>query len=61
METMIIDQQNKVNYNKELHDVIINVVNAATKMQKLPKNSEVSFLLVDDSYIQELNMVYRNQ
>ncbi|MDD4803491.1 MAG: rRNA maturation RNase YbeY, partial [Syntrophomonas sp.] len=42
-------------------DVIINVVNAATKMQKLPKNSEVSFLLVDDSYIQELNMVYRNQ
>ncbi|MDD3364419.1 MAG: rRNA maturation RNase YbeY [Syntrophomonas sp.] len=61
METMIIDQQNKVSYNKELQNVITSVASAAAKMQNLPKKSEVSFLLVDDSYIQELNMMYRNQ
>jgi probable rRNA maturation factor len=58
---MIIDQQNKVSYNKELQNVITSVASAAGKLQNLPKKSEVSFLLVDDSYIQELNMIYRNQ
>jgi probable rRNA maturation factor len=58
---MIIDQQEKVSYNKELQKVIKDVINAAARMQNLPKNSEVSILLVDDSYIQELNMIYRNQ
>ena len=61
METMIIDQQNKVSYNKELQKVITSVANAAAKLQNLPDNSEVSFLLVDDNYIQELNLIYRNQ
>lgn len=61
METMIINQQNKVNYTKELQQVIMNVVNATAKMVKLPKNSEVSILLVDNGYIKELNLIYRNQ
>lgn len=61
METMIINQQNKINYNKDLQQVILNVVNSAAKVVKLPKNSELSILLVDNSYIKELNFIYRNQ
>lgn len=61
METMIINQQNKVNYTKDLQQVIMNVVNATAKMMKLPKNSEVSILLVDNGYIKELNLIYRNR
>lgn len=61
METMIINQQNKVNYSKDLQQVILNVVNATAKLVKLPKNSEVSILLVDNGYIKELNLIYRNQ
>ncbi|HEX3011109.1 MAG TPA: rRNA maturation RNase YbeY [Syntrophomonadaceae bacterium] len=59
METMIINQQNKVNYTKDLQQVILNVVNTTAKQVKLPKNSEVSILLVDNGYIQELNFIYR--
>jgi probable rRNA maturation factor len=61
METMIINQQNKINYTKELQQVILNVVNATAKLAKLPKNSEVSILLVDNGYIKELNLIYRNR
>lgn len=61
METMIINQQNKVNYTKNLQQVIFNVVNATAKLVKLPKHSEVSILLVDNGYIKELNFIYRNQ
>jgi probable rRNA maturation factor len=61
METMIIDQQNKVSYNEELQNVIMNVASAAAKLQNLPEKSELSLLLVDDSYIQELNSIYRGQ
>jgi probable rRNA maturation factor len=61
METMIINQQNKINYNKDLQQIILNVVNSAGKVVKLPKNSEISILLVDNSYIKELNFIYRNQ
>lgn len=61
METMIINQQNKINYGKELQQVIVNVCNAVTKIVRLPKNSEVSIMIVDNSYIQELNFIYRQQ
>jgi probable rRNA maturation factor len=61
METMIINQQNKINYSKDLQQVIVSVVNSAAKVVKLPKNSEISILLVDNSYIKELNFIYRNQ
>jgi probable rRNA maturation factor len=61
METMIINQQNKVTYTKDLQQVILNVVTATAKLVKLPKNSEVSVLLVDNGYIKELNLIYRNK
>ncbi len=59
METMIINQQNKVNYTKDLQQVITNVTKTVAKLGKLPKNTEVSILIVDNSYIQELNFIYR--
>lgn len=59
METMIINQQNKVNYTKELQQVINNVTKTVAKLGRLSKNTEVSILIVDNSYIQELNFIYR--
>jgi len=58
---MIINQQNKINYGKEQQQVIINVCNAVSKIVRLPKDSEVSIMIVDNSYIQELNFIYRQQ
>lgn len=60
MDTMIINQQNKVKYNQELQKTINKVVKAIAKARKLPANTELSILLVDNSYIQELNSIYRN-
>ncbi|MEN6350022.1 MAG: rRNA maturation RNase YbeY [Syntrophomonas sp.] len=61
METMIINQQNKINYTREMQQVILNVVNTAAKQVKLAKNTELSIMIVDNSYIQELNFIYRAQ
>jgi len=60
METLIINQQNKVNYTRELQQVINRVLKATAKITKLPANSEVSIMITDNSYIQELNFIYRN-
>lgn len=59
METMIINQQNKIDYNKELQQVIHKVVKTVAKILKLPGNTEVSIMIVDNSYIKELNLIYR--
>lgn len=61
METMVINQQTKVKYTKELQKTINNVVNAVAKSRKLPRKSELSILLVDNEYIKELNLIYRQQ
>lgn len=61
METMIINQQNKVNYGREQQQVILSVVNNIAQMAKFPSNTEVSILLVDNNYIKELNFIYRRQ
>ena len=61
MDTMIINQQNKIPYNKELQNVITCVADATAKLCKLPKKSELSILLVDNSYIKDLNFIYRSQ
>lgn len=61
METLIINQQNKVNYNRSLQKTILSVANAVAKMAKISKNTELSILIVDNSYIQELNYLYRQQ
>lgn len=60
MDTMIINQQNKVKYSQELQKTINKVVKAIAKSRKLSANTELSILLVDNSYIQELNSIYRN-
>ena len=41
--------------------MINRVIKAAARLTKLPENSEVSVMIVDNSYIQELNFIYRNQ
>lgn len=61
MDTMIINQQNKVAYTGDLQKVIINVADAVAKMAGLHKDSELSVLIVDNSYIRELNFIYRGQ
>lgn len=61
METMIINQQNKINYTRELQQVIKKVVDTVARTAKLPKNAEASIMIVDNSYIQELNFIYRGQ
>lgn len=61
METLIINQQNKVNYTRVMQKTILNVANAVAKMAKISKNTELSILIVDNSYMQELNFIYRNQ
>jgi len=58
---MIINQQNKIAYTREMQQVILNVINAVAKLVRLPKNTEVSVMVVDNSYIQELNLIYRQQ
>jgi probable rRNA maturation factor len=59
MDTMIINQQDKVTYNREVQQVILKVVKTMVKLGGIPKNTELSILLVDNSYIQELNYIYR--
>ena len=59
METLIINQQNKVNYTKELQQIIDRVLETAVKIIEIPPNSEVSIMIVDNNYIQELNLIYR--
>ncbi|MGI6434278.1 MAG: rRNA maturation RNase YbeY [Syntrophomonadaceae bacterium] len=61
METLIINQQNKVIYTRAMQKIIINVADAVAKMAKIGKNSELSILIVDNSYIKELNYIYRHQ
>lgn len=61
METLIINQQNKVEYTKKMQKVIMDVANAVARLGKLPRNTELSVLIVDNSYIQELNFIYRQQ
>jgi len=60
MDTMIINQQDKVNYNRDVQQVILKVVKTIAKLGSIPKNTELSILLVDNSYIKDLNYVYRH-
>jgi probable rRNA maturation factor len=61
MDTMIINQQSKVPYNRDLQKIIINVADTVAKIAGLQKDSELSVLIVDNAYIQELNFIYRSQ
>ncbi|HAA08256.1 MAG: rRNA maturation RNase YbeY [Syntrophomonadaceae bacterium] len=59
METLIINQQTKINYTRNLQQVIKRVVNTMAQTLKLTANTEVSIMIVDNDYIQELNFIYR--
>ncbi len=61
METLIINQQNKVVYTQGLQRTIIEVANTAAEIAKISSNAELSVLLVDNDYIRELNNIYRHQ
>lgn len=61
METMIINQQNKVPYSKQLQEIIVRVASTTARMCKLSRKTEVSIMIVDNCYIQELNLIYRGQ
>ncbi len=61
METMIINQQTKVEFDAQLENKILAVVNAAAKLHNLSTETELSILLVDNAYIKKLNSMYRGQ
>lgn len=61
METMISNQQTKVEYELSLEKVINQVVSATARLHDLGPDTELSILLVDDDYIRKLNHLYRGQ
>lgn len=62
MQNIIINNiQDKFDVKEELESVLILVVKAALSMEKIVKDVEVSIVLTDDAYIQELNKTYRKR
>lgn len=61
MDTMVINQQSKIDYTREMQQLIIKTADAAARLFHLPANTELSVLIVDNNYIQELNCLYRNK
>ncbi|HOJ77570.1 MAG TPA: rRNA maturation RNase YbeY [Bacillota bacterium] len=60
MPVLLNDIQKKVQLSHEQLDLIENLIDFGLKrVQK--ENAEVSLILVDDDYIHELNLEYRNQ
>jgi len=50
---MIINQQSKIKYDRELQKTITAVVKATAQLMKVPRKSEVSILLLDNKHIKE--------
>ncbi len=61
METMISNQQTKVEFDQQLENVINTVVDATANLNELIPHTELSILLVDNDYICQLNSIYRGQ
>jgi len=61
MDTMIINQQEKVDYTEKMEELIKQVADAGAKLFSLFENTELSVLIVDNEYIKELNAVYRDK
>lgn len=59
METVLINQQNKIEFSNEMQQIIEKVAQISENMLDIPANSELSVLLVDNEYIRELNFNYR--
>lgn len=59
-DVIINNMQNKIEVSKELEDLIAKVINAALLAENVSGDVEVSIVLVDDEYIQNLNKDYRS-
>lgn len=61
METVIINQQTKVEFDTQLENKVLAVADAAAKLHDLSPETELSILLVDNDYIKKMNSMYRGQ
>lgn len=61
METMITNQQTRVEFDRRLEDTITAVAAAAARLHGLGPDTELSILLVDNNYIRKLNSLYRGE
>ncbi len=61
MDTMIINQQKRVDYTHDLEKVIQSTAEKAAQILGLTKTTELSVLIVDNEYIRELNLLYRGK
>lgn len=59
METMLINNQDKIEFSEKMGEFIRTVAEKAAAILNIPENSELSIILVDNDYIQELNLTYR--
>lgn len=59
-DVIITNLQNKIEVSKELESLIAKVINAALLAENVSGDVEVSIVLVDDEYIQNLNKNYRS-
>ncbi|GLI18508.1 endoribonuclease YbeY [Tepidanaerobacter syntrophicus] len=59
-DVIINNMQNKIEVSKELEDLIAKVINASLLAENVSGDVEVSIVLVDDEYIQNLNKNYRS-
>jgi len=61
VETMITNQQTRVEFDQHLENAITAVANATARLHNLGPDTELSILLVDNSFIRKLNAFYRKQ
>ncbi len=61
METMITNQQTRVEFDQYLENTITAVADAAARLHDLGPDTELSILLVDNDFIKKLNALYRGQ
>ena len=60
METVIANEQDKIEVTAEIEDVITKVAAAVTELEECNFDSEVSVTLVDNEQIHALNREHRN-
>jgi probable rRNA maturation factor len=56
----IDNRQNKIDYNKKIEELLINVIEYTLREESVLKEFEVSIILVDNEGIRELNNEFRN-
>ncbi|MHC1746444.1 MAG: rRNA maturation RNase YbeY [Negativicutes bacterium] len=61
MEIVISNAQEKMTVTQEMEKMLLAVLNKAAAALDVEPNAEVSIVLADDAYIQELNCQYRGK